>query len=264
MRRKNILRLLAAALVVVSSTILNPIAANAEWNKDSTGWYYLQGEAFATDWKLIDGTWYYFAQDGYMQTGWTEYINFDSEGNVINSTYYYLNDDGAMDDSKTTNIRPYEIQKMYDKLMRFEVGTHRHDADLYYGDKLNNIGIDVINQIKPDFGKCSEFTVIDKFGDAEDGLCYNEDTGSLVILNQGNIIITDTNALYGDLIEKGNHVSRIRDFARTQSDYSSTVFDIKEEKNCFVIDKYEYDYKDNTKTHLVRSYVYDKLSQEIS
>lgn len=57
------------------------------WLKDGGTWYYLNPSgAMATGWQKIDGSWYYFNASGAMQTGW---IN-------LGGTWYYLNPSGAM------------------------------------------------------------------------------------------------------------------------------------------------------------------------
>ena len=57
------------------------------WMETEDGWiYYTDGEK-AVGWKEISGTWYYFDENGIMETGWL------SEGN----TWYYLNNSGAME-----------------------------------------------------------------------------------------------------------------------------------------------------------------------
>ena len=57
------------------------------WLKDGGTWYYLSPSgAMATGWQKIDGSWYYFNASGAMQTGW---IN-------LGGTWYYLSSSGAM------------------------------------------------------------------------------------------------------------------------------------------------------------------------
>ena len=58
------------------------------WRHDSVGWWYRCGNgSYPADcWKKIDGKWYHFDADGYMQTGWL------ADG----SDWYYLKESGAM------------------------------------------------------------------------------------------------------------------------------------------------------------------------
>ncbi|WP_294372864.1 cell wall-binding protein [uncultured Clostridium sp.] len=79
---KKFKKLVAGFIAMLSLMVVNPIAANAEWRQDSTGWWYTEGNSWATRWKMIDGNWYYFYSDGYMAHDcWI--------GN------YYLNSQGA-------------------------------------------------------------------------------------------------------------------------------------------------------------------------
>ena len=57
------------------------------WNYDNGNWIYIKDGAVKTNWfKDIDGEWYYFNDDGIMQTGWI----------LDNSNWYYLKDNGEM------------------------------------------------------------------------------------------------------------------------------------------------------------------------
>ena len=86
MKRKMIGFLFLLAFVCA----LFPVTACADgtWMDNSIGrWYQNEdGSNPAGCWQMIDGTWYYFNETGYMHTGWLEYA-----GNL-----YYLDTDGAM------------------------------------------------------------------------------------------------------------------------------------------------------------------------
>lgn len=46
---------------------LSPIAAHAEWRENNSGWWYSEDNSYATGWRNIDGSWYYFyPNSGYM------------------------------------------------------------------------------------------------------------------------------------------------------------------------------------------------------
>lgn len=66
------------------------ITAKSEWKLDSTGWWYAEGNYWATGWRQINGTWYYFYPDGYMAHDTT------IEG-------YYLNSSGVWVSNKSIN-----------------------------------------------------------------------------------------------------------------------------------------------------------------
>jgi len=76
------LKVIASILIVISLMSLNPIGVSAEWRKDYTGWWYTEGNSYATGWRNLNGSWYYFNSDGYM-----------AHDTIIDG--YYLNSSGA-------------------------------------------------------------------------------------------------------------------------------------------------------------------------
>ena len=66
MGKLKLIKVIASLLIAVSSMALNPIGASAEWIQDSTGWWYAEGNSYARGWRLIDGKYYYFNNNGYM------------------------------------------------------------------------------------------------------------------------------------------------------------------------------------------------------
>lgn len=87
MIKSKIKKIIAFAMVATTCIVANPISAHAEWKQNSTGWWYQEGDSWATGWKQIDSKWYYFDENGYMKTAqWIQY----------NSKWYYLNDKGDM------------------------------------------------------------------------------------------------------------------------------------------------------------------------
>ena len=69
------------------------------WKNDEKGYKYQRANgSFAKDeWEPVNGIWYHFDENGYMQTGW---LNLDG-------TWYYLNADGSM--AKDTWIGTYYV-----------------------------------------------------------------------------------------------------------------------------------------------------------
>lgn len=63
-------------------------ASGGQWQQEAYGWRYTDesGEAAKSGWRQIDGLWYHFDRDGYMQTGWQK----------IGSYYYCLKDTGDL------------------------------------------------------------------------------------------------------------------------------------------------------------------------
>lgn len=66
MEKSKLTKLIASPLIAISLLTLNPIGASAEWKQNSTGWWYTEGNSYATGWRLIDGKYYYFGDNGYM------------------------------------------------------------------------------------------------------------------------------------------------------------------------------------------------------
>ena len=71
----------------------------AGWQNDEKGYKYKRanGSFAKAEWEPVNGTWYHFDENGYMQTGW-----LNSDG-----TWYYLNADGSM--AKDTWIGTYYV-----------------------------------------------------------------------------------------------------------------------------------------------------------
>ena len=71
----------------------------AGWKNDEKGYKYQRanGSFAKAEWEPVNGIWYHFDENGYMQTGW---LNLDG-------TWYYLNDDGSM--AKDTWIGTYYV-----------------------------------------------------------------------------------------------------------------------------------------------------------
>lgn len=66
MKRNKLAKIIATSLIAISIIMLNQIGANAEWKKDSNGWWNSEENSYSIGWKEINGKWYYFGQDGYM------------------------------------------------------------------------------------------------------------------------------------------------------------------------------------------------------
>ena len=99
--------------LIASMTILVavPLAANAEWRQNNTGWWYSQGSSYAIGWTRIDGQWYYFDSNGYMKTGWVEdnenWYYLYGDGTMAYNTAidgYYLNSSGTISSEQTSSV----------------------------------------------------------------------------------------------------------------------------------------------------------------
>lgn len=83
---KQLIALLTASVLVVGF----PTAVSAEWVVSDGGrwWNYNpeQNPSWSVGWELLDGSWYYFDEDGWMRTGWV----------LDKDTWYYMNPSGDM------------------------------------------------------------------------------------------------------------------------------------------------------------------------
>lgn len=80
---KKLTAILFAASVAASVLAL-PVSA--AWERTGSQWRYTVSGGYATGWRQVDGTWYYFNQSGIMQTGWQR----------VNGVWYYMDASGAM------------------------------------------------------------------------------------------------------------------------------------------------------------------------
>lgn len=69
-------------------------SANGTWIKQNGRWWYQHDDGSYTTngWENIDGKWYKFDNNGWMQTGWQT----DGKDENGNTKWYYLNSNGAM------------------------------------------------------------------------------------------------------------------------------------------------------------------------
>lgn len=111
---KNFKRLLSLLLVLCGISVLMPVQANASWKQNSTGWWYTEGNSWATGWRNVNNVWYYFDSNGYMKTGWQNvngkwYYFYQSGSMACNVTIdgkYYLDSTGAWDNiTKSTSVK---------------------------------------------------------------------------------------------------------------------------------------------------------------
>lgn len=75
----------------------------ARWGQDEKGWFYREpGEKYVvSDWKEVDGKWYHFDEEGYMETGLI----------LVDGIPYFLEEDGAMvrEESRVIDGRTYHF-----------------------------------------------------------------------------------------------------------------------------------------------------------
>jgi hypothetical protein len=66
MKKLRLTKIISSTLAIASVLVSSPIGANAEWKQDNKGWWYEEGDSWATGWRNISGNWYYFNKNGYM------------------------------------------------------------------------------------------------------------------------------------------------------------------------------------------------------
>lgn len=87
-------------LVFVVIAIANPIGASAAWKRDSGGWWYTEGNSWATGWRNIDNSWYYFyPKSGYMAIQTT-----------VNG--YYMNENGEWIDDTNFKFKASKAEQL--------------------------------------------------------------------------------------------------------------------------------------------------------
>jgi len=107
MKHKVLKNLIVASVVTSTMIALTPVRASAAWVKNYYGnWSYTEGYSYATGWRQISGTWYFFDDFGQMRTGWIyssgEWYYADLSGAMqtgviqIEGKIYLFNQSGSM------------------------------------------------------------------------------------------------------------------------------------------------------------------------
>lgn len=87
MKHKFLNKLIVSSITISTLLTLVPVKASAEWVKNYYGnWSYTEGYGYATGWRQIGGTWYFFDEIGQMRTGWIQ----------SGDSWYYADLSGAM------------------------------------------------------------------------------------------------------------------------------------------------------------------------
>ena len=108
MKKEFIKKLITVMGLTLIMTNVNYVPASAEWIEVSkNSWNWLENNAKTYGWKEIDMKWYYFGEDGVMETGWQkineQWYHFDSDGAMstgwfnYNGALYYMNFRGEME-----------------------------------------------------------------------------------------------------------------------------------------------------------------------
>lgn len=112
MKNVKLTKLIASLIVIGSVFTLNPIAASAEWKQDNSGWWYEDGSTWATGWKLLDGKWYYFNSNGYMEKNTAiDGCNLGGDGAWIqNAILATVGSENIMEDDLNKIMSSYDAQ----------------------------------------------------------------------------------------------------------------------------------------------------------
>jgi len=119
-------KVIASSLMVVAVLALNPIGANAEWKHNSTGWWYKEGNSWATDWRLIDGQWYYFYSNGYM-----------AKNTTIGG--YYISSSGAWTSNVSASNGESGLDSLGQEILN-NISIENTSFNVTYEGNINNAG----------------------------------------------------------------------------------------------------------------------------
>jgi transglutaminase/protease-like cytokinesis protein 3 len=132
MKKLKLVKVIVGSLLVTSILALSPIEANAEWKQNSKGWWYTEGNVWATGWKLIDKNWYYFYSDGYM-----------AHDTTING--YYLNSGGAWTNYMLNNYGS-TLDSLGQEILS-NISTENPSFYVEYDGDINNAGKAIEDEI---------------------------------------------------------------------------------------------------------------------
>ena len=113
MKNKFAKRTASIGAITLALIGINTSGASAEWKtNDNNTWSWIENDSKVTGWRLINGSWYYFDDDGTMHIGWLEdndkWYKLSDSGNMItgwikdNEKYYYANPSGELETGRLT------------------------------------------------------------------------------------------------------------------------------------------------------------------
>lgn len=166
MNIKLLKKIIACFLIGVSLIAIKPIKANAEWKQNSNGWWNSKGSTYSVGWDNINGSWYYFDNNGYMKTGWLQdganwyYLNPNGsmatnttiDGCYLNNTGIWVQNNNLIGDSSNNATNENDIEREEDKkpnknllsvfyklddLSIDRMGGGTQSLKLYYGDDIS-------------------------------------------------------------------------------------------------------------------------------
>lgn len=121
MKHKILKNLIVSSVVISTIIALTPVRASAAWVKNYYGnWSYTEGYSYATGWRQISGTWYFFDDLGQMRTGWIQ----------SNGDWYYMDLSGAMQSG---------VIQIEGKIYLFNQGGAMQKGSCILNEKLYNL-----------------------------------------------------------------------------------------------------------------------------
>ena len=104
----------------VRKELSSAVNANIGWNINDSGWFYMNDDntIFANGWKTLDGQRYFFKDNGYLATGWTNPNLLDAlEKYGQKATFFVV--------GEQAELYPEIVKRAYD--MGMEIGSHTYD-----------------------------------------------------------------------------------------------------------------------------------------
>lgn len=171
-------------------------SANGTWLKQGNQWWYQHADGSYTSngWEQIDGKWYKFDQNGWMQSGWQPW-GTDSTGQTA---WYYMGDpnDGSM---KTSTWVQGKDGKYYfvdhSGVMARNGYVKSANSGMYYWVNGDGVWEPQWNTYNPDLSKYKQYYNRGKKSVPYDTMAYTDDTPNHKLDLGSEVIITNKGVL---------------------------------------------------------------------
>lgn len=240
MKKQYLKRLVAIGLISTSVLAVAPIKAFAAWKQDNVGWWYTEGNEYATGWRSINGEWYYFDGNGYMKTGWVQY----------QGKWYYLYSSGAM--AKSTTIGSYSVDSNGVWIQKNDGTTGNTAATA----STNNSTIITSTNADSESQKISGVTGI-KFDDVTKIVFYDGRGGKSIIIGDKEKVKEFMGYLDGYIIKKATNVEASDGYIHSAHFYinDKDVMDITFVNPIIINNNYYNVIKDELDTYKIDKYL---------
>lgn len=171
-------------------------SANGTWIKQGNQWWYQHADGSYTKngWEQIDGKWYKFDQNGWMQSGWQPW-GTDSTGQTA---WYYMGDpnDGSMKTSTWVQGKNGEYYFVdHSGVMARDGYVKSVNSGVYYWVNGQGVWEPQWNTYNPDLSKYKQYYNSGKKRVPYDTMAYIDDTPDHKLDLGSEAIITDKGAL---------------------------------------------------------------------